>query len=172
MLRRTFVLLAAVLAAPLADALAQASEPATVVYIVRHAERAEDGTDDPPISEAGEARARLLIPMLRDVELTHIHTTEFRRTRSTVRPLADRTGIEPRVYDPGDLPAFAERLRATPGRHVVVGHSNTNPALAEALGGESGGPIAEDEYDRAYVVVVRSREFVGSAIFRFGAGAR
>ncbi|HSG49077.1 MAG TPA: hypothetical protein VLA43_14745, partial [Longimicrobiales bacterium] len=27
-----------------------------VVYLVRHAERAEDGTNDPPISQAGEAR--------------------------------------------------------------------------------------------------------------------
>jgi probable phosphoglycerate mutase len=169
-LLRTALIVAALLTLPLASALAQASEPATIVYVVRHAERAEDGTNDPPISDAGEARARLLIPMLRDVALTHIHTTDFRRTRSTVAPIAAETGIDPRLYDPRDLSAFADRLRATPGRHVVVGHSNTNPELVAALGGDGGAPIEEMEYDRAYVVVVRGGEFVGSAIFRFGPG--
>ena len=160
----------ALLVRPIAEAMAQASEPATIVYVVRHAERAEDGTNDPPISEAGEARSRLLVPMLRDVALTHVHTTDFRRTRATVAAIAETRGLEPRLYDPRDLPAFAERLRATPGRHLVVGHSNTNPELVAALGGDGGEPIGEMEYDRGYVVVVRSGQFVGSALFRFGAG--
>ena len=60
-LHRTLPIAVALLALPLAGALAQAAQPATVVYVVRHAERAEDGTNDPPISEAGEARARLLV---------------------------------------------------------------------------------------------------------------
>jgi len=48
---------------------------------------------------------------------------------------------------------MAAKLKATPGRHLVVGHSNTTPQLTELLGGDGGEPIVEaTEYDRLYVV--------------------
>ncbi len=168
MIRRRFlaVLLALLWASP---ACIAAQEPTSVVYVFRHAERAEDGTDDPPISEEGQARARLVADLLGGVGLTQLHTTDYRRTRSTIEPTAGVTGLRPQLYDAGDLAGFAERLRATRGRHLVVGHSNTNPELVEALGGDPGGPIGTMEYDRAYVVVVLPSGAVGSAIFRFGA---
>jgi 2,3-bisphosphoglycerate-dependent phosphoglycerate mutase len=125
-----------------------------VVYAVRHVERAEDGTSDPPISAAGEARARLLARMLTDAGITGIHTTDYRRTRSTVGPLAAAEDVGVGVYDPRDLPGLAEKLRAAGGRHVVVGHSNTTAELVEALGGDGHGPIEEMEYDRLYVVTL------------------
>jgi broad specificity phosphatase PhoE len=166
MQRRAFILLAAlVLLGPLAVA---AQQPSVVVFVVRHAERAEDGTNDPPISEIGQERARLVAGMLAEARLTHIHTTDFKRTRSTVEPTAQATGLTPRLYDPQDLQGFADRLRATPGRHLVVGHSNTNTGLVEALQGNPGAPIGEMEYDRGYVVVVLPAGDTGSAIFRFG----
>ena len=34
----------------------------------------------------------------------------------------------------------------------MVGHSNTTPALVEALGGDPGSPIESLEYDRLYMV--------------------
>lgn len=139
-----------------------------VVYLVRHAERAEDGTNDPPISEAGQARARLLAEMLKDAGVTHIHSTDYERTRQTGRPLSDASGIEMTSYDPRDLDGFAAHLRATPGRHLVLGHSNTTPALVQALGGSPGEPIDEFEYDRLYIVVV-DHDGVSSILLRFGA---
>ncbi len=148
-------------------ALAQQAAP-VVVYAVRHAERAEDGTNDPPISAAGEQRALLLAEMLRDVDLTRIHTTDFRRTRATAAPIARATSLEPIVYDQNDLAALARRLRATPGRHLVVGHSNTTTELVTALGGDPGGEIAQDEYDRLYVLTL-SADGTTTVLIRFGA---
>ena len=145
-----------------------AQDASSVVYIVRHAERAEDGTSDPPISEIGEARSQLIATLMADAGLTHLHTTDFQRTRSTIEPTAAATGLVPSVYDASDLEAFAARLRATPGRHLVVGHSNTNTELVRALSGDPGGPIEEMEYDRGYVVVVLPGGYSGSSIFRFG----
>ena len=142
---------------------------ATVVILVRHAERAEDGTSDPPISETGEARARLLAEMLRDVELTHVHTTDYLRTRATGEPTAQEHGLEMTLYDPGDLRAFAHRLRMTPGRHLVLGHSNTTPELVEALGGDAHGDIEEMEYDRLYLVTL-TPEGADTLLLRFGSG--
>lgn len=149
----------------------QAQTEPTVVFLVRHAERAEDGTSDPPISEEGEARAGLLAEMLRDVELTRIHTTDYRRTRATGRPTASAAGLDMELYDADDLPAFAERLRSMPGRHLVLGHSNTTPQLVGALGGEPGGAIDELEYDRLYIVTLTS-EGVSTVLLRFGGGGR
>lgn len=137
-----------------------------VVYVVRHAERAEDGTNDPPISADGERRARLLASMLRDSGVTHIYTTDFLRTRATAAPIAQGAGLVPEVYDPGAPAALAGRLRTTPGRHLVVGHSNSVPDLVAALGGDPHGEIAQDEYDRLYVLTLAS-DAVTTVLLRF-----
>jgi phosphohistidine phosphatase SixA len=149
-----------------------AQQEPVVVYLVRHAERAEDGTNDPPISQAGQDRARLLADLLRDAGVTRLHTTDLKRTRQTGAPLAEALVLEMSTYDPRDLLAFAARLRASPGRHVVFGHSNTTPALVEALGGDPGGPIADGEYDRLYAVVIPAEGPVSTLLLRFGAAWR
>ena len=138
----------------------------TVIFLVRHAERADDETmdppmamdpqmtEDPPLSDAGRNRASLLAEMLRDSGISHIHSTNYRRTRETARLTAEGAGLEVHIYDASDLFSFASQLRATPGRHLVVGHSNTTHSLVEALGGDPGSPIETLEYDRMYIVTV------------------
>ena len=143
-----------------------AQQAPIVVYLVRHAERAEDGTDDPPISPAGEQRARLIADMLRDAALTHLHTTDYLRTRATAAPVALETGLAPALYDSEGLEEFAARLRATPGRHLVVGHSNTTHDLVAALGGDPGSPIEPDEYDRLYMLTL-TEVAVTTVLIRF-----
>jgi phosphohistidine phosphatase SixA len=143
-----------------------------VVYLVRHAERAEDGTNDPSISEAGQARAQALATLLADAGIDHVHSTDLKRTRQTGGPLVEATGLPVEVYDPSDLPAFATALRATPGRHLVLGHSNTTPDLVAALGGDSGGAIDDAEYDRLYVVVIPASGPVSTVLLRYGAPYR
>lgn len=146
---------------------AAAQTDATIVYLVRHAERAEDGTNDPPISAEGQARAELVASLLQDAGITHIHTTDFKRTRSTGAPTAAVTGVDIQLYDPRDLSGFADWLRDTPGRHLVLGHSNTTPDLVEALGGDPGTPIHEMEYDRLYVVTLGDSG-ASTILLRFG----
>ncbi len=155
------------LAGPLSAQTDGVGPEATVVYLVRHAERAEDGTNDPPISDAGRQRASLLARMLRDTGIRRIHSTDYRRTMATAEPLAHRLGVQVETYDPGDLPAFAARLTAEGGRHLVVGHSNTTPAAVVALGGSPGDPIGESEYDRLYIVTVTSGGVL-TELVRFG----
>lgn len=131
---------------------------ATTILLVRHAERANDGTRDSELTDAGARRARALADLLADAGITAIHSTETRRTLATAAPLADALGLVPTHYDPGALADFADGLLALPGRHLVVGHSNTTPTLAEHLGGEGHGAIVEAwEYDRLYVLTFRCR---------------
>ena len=150
-----------------------------IIFLVRHAERADDSnaspgmaTDphmagDPPLSEAGGVRALLLAEMLKDAGITHIHSTDYRRTRETVEPTAEAGGLSIATYDASDANAFASNLRSIPGRHLVVGHSNSTPDLVTALGGDPGPPIESLEYDRVYIVTFQGGE-ARTVLLRFG----
>ena len=139
------------------------------VYLVRHAEKTTAKTD-PALNDAGKARAKTLAKLLEDKAITHIHSTNTRRTRDTAAPLAKRLGLVVTLYDGSDLPAMAAKLKATSGRHLVVGHSNTTPQLTELLGGDGSTPIYErTEYDRLYWVTTVEDEPVVSYLTRFGA---
>lgn len=150
-----------------APASEDAPPEASVVFLVRHSERAEDGTNNPHISEAGQDRAALLARMLKDARIDHIYSTDYFRTLETVEPLRAELGAEVEIYDPGDLEGFAARLLKTPGRHLVVGHSDTTPALVEALGGDPGAPYELMEYDRFYVLSFGAGS-VHTILLRFG----
>lgn len=154
---------------------AQASTPdapapgqPVVVYLVRHAEKADDGTNDPPLALAGEIRVRILQDLLADARLTHVHTTDWRRTRDTAEPIAQSAGLHLAVYDSGALDSLAHLLRATPGRHLVVGHSNTTPTLVAALGADPFGAIHEMEYNRLYIVTISPGAPAVVSLLRFG----
>ncbi len=177
--------LASLLFLALSGPNALSAQEETVVFLVRHAERADDApknpgaenptgamtsrmmAEDPPLSEAGRDRANLLAAVLRDAGLTHVHSTDYLRTRETARPTAEALGLELSIYDASDLAAFAEELLSTPGNHLVVGHSNTTPQLVGALGGAPGPAIESLEYDRLYMVIVRG-ESTRTILLRFG----
>jgi broad specificity phosphatase PhoE len=131
-----------------------------LVFVVRHAERADAGAPqmqgqaDPPLSQAGEARAAKLADMLADAGIKAIYVTEFRRTQDTARPLANRLGLVAQQVPARDSDALVSKLR---GEHpddliLVVGHSNTVPAVIKALGGPEVA-IADNDYDNLFIVV-------------------
>lgn len=163
---RTLLLLAVV--ASVLPASIRAQENTTIVYLVRHAEKADDDPRDPSLSKAGVARANTLADMLRDVALDGVLSTDYRRTRLTAEPIAARAGVSVETYDPRSLADFATEISTRSGHYVVVGHSNTTPELVELLGGDPGEPIAEDEYDRIYVVVLNADEDPITLLLRYG----
>ena len=69
----------------MAAAGAHANGPITAI-LVRHAEKAATPADDPPLTAAGEARARDLLAAVRDAGVSAIITTQFARTRATAQP--------------------------------------------------------------------------------------
>ena len=151
----------------LADPDPAGLEP-VVVYLVRHAEKAEDGTDDPPLAIAGRIRVQTLKTLLGDVGLTHVRSTDWKRTRDTARPFAEDAGLELTIYDPREPTTLAAEIGAQPGRHLVVGHSNTTPQLVAALGGDPGGEIDDLEYDRLYILVLQPGKPTVTTLLRFG----
>ena len=124
------------------------------IFIVRHAERA-DASADSPLSPAGEARARRLAEMLKDAGITQILTTDVRRTIQTAAPLAAALHLTAAALKAGDQDAIVARLHAASARDrvLVIGHSNTVPALLRALGIMPEVAIADGDYDNLFLVV-------------------
>lgn len=127
--------------------------------IVRHAEKVPDGSDDPPLTAAGEARAQAIAQWLADADLVAVYSSDTRRTRQTAEPTAQVHGLPVITYDAGQpAAALAARLRrAHPvGTVLVVGHSNTAPDIAAALCGCDVDPMDDDEYDRRMTVHIEA----------------
>lgn len=138
-----------------------------LVFLVRHAEKV-DQSRDADLSPEGYARAQELARTLADAGIEAVYSTDYIRTRETAEPLSDLIGKELILYDARELYELADELKNRGGRYLVVGHSNTTPALAEILGGEPGIPIVEaTEYDRLYVISTSGEE-VQSALLRYG----
>ena len=141
-------------AEPTGASEAEAAAPVLIV-MVRHGEKADDGTPDPPLTERGRERAACLATLLQGYAPTHLFATSYQRTRATLEPLAAATGLAPTIIDAKDADAWQRALRELPpgSRAVVAGHSNTLPAWLTALGGrptalDAEGNIPHDEYDR------------------------
>jgi broad specificity phosphatase PhoE len=132
--------------------------PALVV-LVRHAEKAGAPESDPPLTPAGQDRARALVQALKDAGVTAIITSDRLRTRATAEPLAAARGLTPMVVGLGRGVAAhveavaAEVRRQAGGVVVVVGHSNTVPAIIAALGGPSLPDIPDPEYGRLFLLI-------------------
>ena len=140
------------------------------IFVVRHAERF-DQSSDAALSADGEARAEALAGHLRDAGIDAIYSTEYRRTLGTAAPLARTLGLEVQTdptHDVGTMmsadrgvdryvEALVTRLRErhATDRVLVVGHSNTLPALLDVLGHPEPISIAGDEYDNLFVVTPR-----------------
>jgi broad specificity phosphatase PhoE len=132
---------------------------ASLVLLVRHAEKATEPLDDPPLSEAGVARAQALATALRDARVTAIITTQLRRTRDTALPLATARGLTPEIVPiaTGAIPPHVEATVAAIRRHtgdvvLVVGHSNTIPAIIAALGGPRLPDICDAAYSNLFIL--------------------
>lgn len=140
----------------------------TIVFLLRHAEKALSPPKDPPLTEAGAARATALAELLAEAGVTHLFASEFERTQKTVAPLATRLRKPVTVIAASNPDELAAQLRALPSGSVAVvaGHSNTIPALVRTLGGardgvldgttqgNSGEQFPDDEYGRLIELVL------------------
>ncbi len=139
------------------SAASAAAQP--VVFLVRHAERADAGMAaskmagaDPDLSGAGIARANSLAAMLKDARIRTVITTEFKRTRQTGDPVAKAAGVPLTIVDSKDPAGLLKQIRSSTGNVLVVGHSNTVPDVLKGLGVTEPVTITDDEFDSLFVV--------------------
>lgn len=123
-----------------------------LVILVRHAEKAVEPREDPALSEAGSARAKALAQALADTKVGAVLTSPLRRTRDTGAPTAEAADIQPQAigFEGGTaahVAAVAAAVRAQAADTVlVVGHSNTIPAIVAALGGPKLADFCESSF--------------------------
>jgi phosphohistidine phosphatase SixA len=136
------------------------SQPATVI-VVRHAEKAAEPKDNPPLTTEGTMRAAQLAEALQYAGVTTIYATPYARTRETAQPLAKALNLTvfetpiPNRSVPAYAADLAARVKRDGGVVVIVGHSNTMGAVIKALGGPDIGEIPDERYDDLFVLTVQ-----------------
>lgn len=134
------------------------------IILLRHAEKdlSDDLNDpDPELSAAGQERARRLVETIKKYKPAAIYSSNFKRTRATVTPLAER--INPRyrtmiqIYDHRKPDELIARMMASDVKTIVVaGHNSTTPALANLLLRENKyKSLAETEYDKIWIIKIK-----------------
>ena len=184
MLRRTFLLRAAPLVALPFIALAASpaapiADTSTTIILVRHAEKTAEPKEDPTLTPEGEARAMALVDAVRGAGISAIYSTAWKRTQLTARPISEQIKVPITTFDApsGDrnygATYAAELLAKQRGKVVlVVGHSNTVPAILRGLGIADAPTIADPEYDNLFIVTVPETGPTRMVRARFGAVVR
>ncbi|PYK37004.1 MAG: histidine phosphatase family protein [Verrucomicrobia bacterium] len=125
-----------------------------VIVIVRHAEKAANGGNDPDLSSAGRARADALARILKDAGITAIFTSEFKRTQETAAPAATLAHVAPTVVAAKDTAGLVAKLHELNGNTLVVGHGDTIPNIIKALGINSAINIPGADYSELLIVTL------------------
>jgi phosphohistidine phosphatase SixA len=136
---------------------------AQTVILVRHAEKAQVPGNDPPLSEAGTARAEALQVALEHANVRHVIVTSRRRTTLTAAAVIAAQHLRPVVipYGNGDsvqVAAVAAAVRKVPKGDavLVVGHSDTVPRIIAALGGPRLPDLCDASYSTIFVLELGS----------------
>lgn len=135
-------------------------QASTTIILVRHAEKqiVPPENKDPDISVAGLARAQELARMFGASGVGAIYATQFKRTQQTVKPLADKLGIQVNQFEAKKTSDLVKHIREHNAGQVIfiAGHNNTVPEIIAALGGPQLPIIPEAEFDNLYILTVQS----------------
>lgn len=145
------------------------------IILLRHGEKAAPVSamdkDDPDLSPAGKERAERLVETLKKYHPTQFYSTNYKRTRATVAPLAQSTvpaGYTRQVmyYDHNELEDVAERILKTQnGTIVVVGHNTTTPTLANLLvKSEKYQYLQDNEFDKIFIIKIKGDKITDEVI--------
>ncbi len=161
---------------PAGSALTSVGAVVTTVIVVRHAEKAAGGGEDPHLSDEGRARAAALAQALDGAGVDAVITTQFVRTGETAGPTARDARVVPEVLTVrwDSVARNAADVAAAVRRHsggvvLVVGHSNTVPDIVAALGASKPDAICDSEYDRMEIVTVEANGRARLIEARYGA---
>lgn len=137
------------------------NETKTVYYLIRHAEK--DRTDkinrNPNLNKKGLDRAKKWATYFTDIELDAIYSTNYNRTLQTATPTANSKKLEIIKYNPRKM-YDAVFQKETKGKTVlVVGHSNTTPAFANAILGEKKYTnIDDNDNSKLFIITLKGKE--------------
>ena len=129
-----------------------------IFVVVRHANWKDDGSDDPPLTEAGKLRARRLADVLFSNGGVATYATRFRRAKDTARPTAELWKVPVTTYEmalpPADLVNQIKQQHPA-GAILIVGHSDTLPGIVEELCRCQIDPVPDSDYATRFWIALR-----------------
>ncbi len=127
----------------------------TTYYVVRHAEKATEPRQDPPLTEEGQKRAERLKVLLADKGIKQIYSSDYVRTRETARPTAEVLNLTIESYNHGGKQeVFIDQMKASKKNTLIVGHSNTIRYVINGLAEEETlkQDLQDDEYSNLFLI--------------------
>ena len=104
------------------------------IILVRHAEKADATSQDPELSAEGKQRAERLVKAAGKYKPGAFYSTNFKRTRDTISPLAAKRQKQVETYDARNPSALVDSIMKSKfKRHIIAGHSNSIPGLANLI---------------------------------------
>jgi broad specificity phosphatase PhoE len=149
---------------------AQPKDEFTTLILVRHAEKENDGTKDPGLTAEGKARAADLVKILGETKIDAVYSTNYKRTMSTVEPLAAAKGLSILTYNPMKGEEMDRILQAHAGATIVIcGHSNTTPWVANYfLDKEELADFKDSDYDNLIILSVLKKGNTKVTLLNYG----
>jgi len=132
------------------------------VFVLRHLEKADDGSRDPSLNSVGKKNARTLAELPIIEEASHSFYTPYKRTYETLEFIE----TEKSVYDPKQTEKLVHKIKQQHcGETVlVVGHSNTVPGIIKALGGSFDITYAGQKLSSEPVIMLNEKDY--GSVFR------
>ncbi len=139
-----------------------------VVFLIRHAEQVQD-VEDPPLTDAGQQRAKTWANILRDADLKVIYTSKKRRTMQTGQPIAEALKVPMETMSRKDVQGLVDRVHNEHADDAVliISHTRTLPKLVKAFGSSGDGTINRDDYDNLFVIVPKEEGAVTMLRLRY-----
>lgn len=126
----------------------------TTIYLIRHAEKA-DNSADPELSDAGMARAENWAQYFKDKPIDYFFVTSYKRTALTAWPVGEAQNKHHYQTSDRDMPLMGLANKYRGKTLLIVGHSNTIPgAINELLMEKTYPNIPENEFGYLYKITV------------------
>jgi broad specificity phosphatase PhoE len=132
-----------------------AQSETTTIYLIRHAEKA-DNSQNSELSEEGIKRSVRWTKLLEKIPIDIFYTTLTRRAQMTGSTIATSKQKEMIFYDFSNF-SLKEVIKNHPGKTIlIVGHSNTIPKqINHFLGEEIYPQIDENEFGNLYTITIK-----------------
>jgi 2,3-bisphosphoglycerate-dependent phosphoglycerate mutase len=131
----------------------------TVLYLVRHCEKAVGEPNNPPLTAEGEARAERLGRIFDDARIDRIAYTNTKRSTQTATIVKRWAGDPTYENFPPEMTMdwLPDMLSRSAGQKIIhVGHSNTIPQILNYLTNtKQWKNITDTEYGMFYIVTTK-----------------
>ena len=150
--------------------VSQAAEAQTkTIILVRHAEKADATSQDPELSADGKQRAERLVKVAGKYKPGAFYSTNFKRTRDTLAPLAAKRKKAVAIYDARKPAELLDQItKSKIKRHIVAGHSNTVPGLANFIAKKDVFKnLDESEYGVIWIIRMKNGQIVRTEVLPY-----